>query len=117
MKRKKGRNGQERNLCGCLHSRRSRLWVEAFERGQMVRGGGMPRRSRRDASADYFRVARYTTGIDSVVQLISRKKTSRESGCQPPRFGRFTSKWRCQCGCRMLADLSLVISHMPAWGP
>jgi hypothetical protein len=24
------------------------------------------------------------------------------------RDGRFTSKWRCQCGCRMLADLSRV---------
>ncbi len=21
------------------------------------------------------------------------------------RFGRYTAKWRCQCGCRMLADL------------
>jgi len=26
--------------------------------------------------------------------------------------GRFTSKWRCQCGCRMLADMSGVISHI-----
>ena len=26
------------------------------------------------------------------------------------RVGRFTSKWRCQCGCRMLADSSGVIS-------
>jgi hypothetical protein len=22
----------------------------------------------------------------------------------PPRFERYTAKWRCQCGCRMLAD-------------
>src|ERR1039458_10120598 len=32
------------------------------------------------------------------------------------RVGRFTSKWRCQCGCRMLADFPGVISHKPVNG-
>src|SRR5664279_2186178 len=32
------------------------------------------------------------------------------------RVGRFTAKRRYQCGCRMLADLPGVISHMPVWG-
>src|SRR5664280_1134792 len=27
--------------------------------------------------------------------------------------GRFTSKWQCQCGCRMLADVAGVISQNP----
>jgi hypothetical protein len=29
------------------------------------------------------------------------------------RNGRFTSKWRCQCGCRMLPDFPGVISYKP----
>jgi hypothetical protein len=35
-------------------------------------------------------------------------QTSGESGVALLRIGRFTSKWRCQCGCRMLADLSFT---------
>ena len=38
------------------------------------------------------------------IQLTSDKRTSRASGIPVRRNGRFTSKWRCQCGCRMLAD-------------
>jgi hypothetical protein len=32
------------------------------------------------------------------------------------RVGRFSSKWRCQCGCRMLADFPGVVSHMAVSG-
>ena len=35
----------------------------------------------------------------------------RLGNCLLLRNGRFTSKWRCQCGCRMLADLSLLIER------
>src|SRR5271167_4458437 len=31
------------------------------------------------------------------------------------RVGRFTSKWRCQCGCRMLADSVLTSQHLRDW--
>jgi len=42
----------------------------------------------------------------------------RKSAARKPvgRFGRFTSKWRCQCGCRMRADFPGVISPKPVWG-
>jgi len=36
-------------------------------------------------------------------------KCGREFAASHPRMGRFTSKRRCQCGCRMLADFSLLI--------
>ena len=47
---------------------------------------------------------------------ISHNQTSGESVGALLRVGRFTSKWRCQCGCRMLSDFPGVISHMPVSG-
>jgi hypothetical protein len=44
---------------------------------------------------------------------ISLNRTSRASGIPVRRNGRFTSKWRCQCGCRMLADLWTATARTP----
>jgi hypothetical protein len=57
------------------------------------------------------------TTLGSWQSHMSQNQTSGESGVALLRIGRFTSKWRCQCGCRMLADFPGVISHKPVWGP
>ena len=91
----------------------------------------LPARSRRghsriswvDFEIDFLRRKRLILGIPRCVSRLTVLKRGRGSCCAIPlrwcifvpnprkstarkpvrRFGRFTSKWRCQCGCRMPA--------------
>jgi hypothetical protein len=64
-----------------------------------------------------FPFVRRSGGISVNCQReISHNQASGESGGALLQVGRFTSKWRCQCGCRMLADFPGVISHKPVSG-